>query len=86
MLRIALTSNSAFVIGGVATGSIIAAIANAVQIQVCVLFLYPSFSVYHFVVCRDQGRVEVVTDRDGFEVVYYMIVYTFPFNCDRSRC
>lgn len=34
VLRIALTSNSAFVVGGVATGGIIAAIANAVQIQV----------------------------------------------------
>jgi hypothetical protein len=34
VLRIALTSNSIFVVGGVATGSIIAAVANAVQIQV----------------------------------------------------
>jgi hypothetical protein len=34
VLRIALTASSAFVIGGVATGGIIAAVVNAVQIQV----------------------------------------------------
>lgn len=33
-LRIAMTSSSAFVVGGVATGGIIAGIINAVQIQV----------------------------------------------------
>lgn len=34
VLKIFLTSNKAFVVGGVATGGIIAAVANAVQIQV----------------------------------------------------
>jgi hypothetical protein len=34
VVRIAMNSSSAFVVGGVATGSIIASIANAVQIQV----------------------------------------------------